>query len=63
MTHDFNYVWNMVTALRTTSSTKDKEDLIKINCEFLVILQHNLLKRFFSILIIHCGNIILLATI
>jgi DNA ligase-1 len=32
MTHDFNYVWNMVTALRNTSSTKDKEDIIKINC-------------------------------
>ena len=32
MIHDFDYVWNMVTALRNTSSTKDKEDLIKINC-------------------------------
>jgi DNA ligase-1 len=32
MIHDFNYVQNMVTALRNTSSTKDKEDLIKINC-------------------------------
>jgi DNA ligase-1 len=33
MIHDFNYVENMVTALRNTSSTKDKEDIIKINCE------------------------------
>lgn len=33
MIHDFNYVWNMVTALRNNSSTKDKEDIIKINCE------------------------------
>jgi DNA ligase-1 len=32
MTHDFDYVQNMVTALRNTSSTKDKEDIIKINC-------------------------------
>jgi DNA ligase-1 len=32
MTHDFDYVQNMVDALRATSSTKDKEDLIKINC-------------------------------
>lgn len=32
MTHDFDYVWNMVTALRNTSSTKEKEDIIKINC-------------------------------
>lgn len=32
MTHDFDYVQNMVTALRDTSSTKDKEDIIKINC-------------------------------
>jgi DNA ligase-1 len=32
MTHDFDYVENMVTALRNTSSTKDKEDIIKINC-------------------------------
>jgi DNA ligase-1 len=32
MTHDFDYVWKMVTALRNTSSTKEKEDIIKINC-------------------------------
>jgi DNA ligase-1 len=32
MIHDFDYVQNMVTALRNTSSTKDKEDIIKINC-------------------------------
>jgi DNA ligase-1 len=32
MTHDFDYIWNMVSALRNTSSTKDKEDIIKINC-------------------------------
>lgn len=32
MTHDFDYVQNMVNALRATSSTKDKEDIIKINC-------------------------------
>ena len=32
MTHDFNYVQNMVNALRATSSTKEKEDIIKINC-------------------------------
>jgi DNA ligase-1 len=32
MTHDFDYVQNMVTALRNTSSTKDKEDIININC-------------------------------
>jgi DNA ligase-1 len=32
MTHHFDYVWNMITALRNTSSTKDKEDIIKINC-------------------------------
>lgn len=32
MIHDFQYVQNMVNALRATSSTKDKEDIIKINC-------------------------------
>lgn len=32
MTHDFQYVQNMVNALRATSSTKEKEDIIKINC-------------------------------
>jgi DNA ligase-1 len=32
MTHDFDYVWKMVTDLRNTSSTKEKEDIIKINC-------------------------------
>lgn len=32
MTHDFEYVQNMVNALRATSSTKEKEDIIKINC-------------------------------
>jgi DNA ligase-1 len=32
MTHDFNYVWDMVRDLRATSSTKEKEDIIKINC-------------------------------
>jgi DNA ligase-1 len=32
MTHHFDYVQNMVDALRATSSTKDKEDIIKINC-------------------------------
>jgi DNA ligase-1 len=32
MIHDFNYVWNMVAALKNTSSTKEKEDIIKINC-------------------------------
>ena len=32
MTHDFDYVQNMVDALRATSSTKDKEDIININC-------------------------------
>ena len=32
MIHDFDYVQNMVNALRATSSTKDKEDIIKINC-------------------------------
>ena len=32
MIHDFDYVQNMVTALRNTSSTKDTEDIIKINC-------------------------------
>jgi intein/homing endonuclease len=33
MTHHFDYVWKMVSALRNTSSTKDKEDIIKIYCE------------------------------
>jgi len=33
MVHDFDYVQNMVNALRATSSTKDKEDIIKINCD------------------------------
>ena len=33
MTHDFDYVWRMVSALRNTSSTKDKKDIIKIYCE------------------------------
>jgi DNA ligase-1 len=32
MIHDFDYVQNMVNALRATSSTKEKEDIIKINC-------------------------------
>lgn len=32
MTHDFDYVQKMVNALRATSSTKDKEDIIKIQC-------------------------------
>ena len=32
MTHDFDYVWRMVSALKNTSSTKDKEDIIKIYC-------------------------------
>lgn len=32
MIHDFDYVHNMVNALRNTSSTKEKEDIIKINC-------------------------------
>ena len=32
MTHHFDYVQNRVNALRATSSTKDKEDIIKINC-------------------------------
>lgn len=33
MTHHFDYVQNMVNALRATSSTKEKEDIIKINCD------------------------------
>jgi DNA ligase-1 len=32
MIHDFDYVQKMVNALRATSSTKDKEDIIKIQC-------------------------------
>jgi len=32
MTHDFNYVWNMVRDLRATSSTKDKEGIIVDYC-------------------------------
>ena len=32
MTNHFDYVQNMVNALRATSSTKEKEDIIKINC-------------------------------
>jgi DNA ligase-1 len=32
MIHDFDYVMGMVRDLRATSSTKDKEDIIKINC-------------------------------
>ena len=32
MTQDFDYVQKMVNALRATSSTKDKEDIIKIQC-------------------------------
>jgi len=32
MIHDFDYVQNMVTALRNTSSTKDKENIIQIYC-------------------------------
>ena len=32
MTHHFDYVQKMVNALRATSSTKDKEDIIKIQC-------------------------------
>jgi DNA ligase-1 len=30
--HHFDYVWGMVRDLRATSSTKDKEDIIKIKC-------------------------------
>ena len=32
MIHDFNYVWNMVSDLRDTSSTKDKEGIILEYC-------------------------------
>jgi DNA ligase-1 len=32
MVHDFNYVWDMVRDLRTTSSTKDKEFIILDYC-------------------------------
>ena len=33
MIHDFDYVWGMVRDLRATSSTKDKEGIIKIKCD------------------------------
>jgi DNA ligase-1 len=32
MTHDFNYVWNMVRDLRATSSTIDKQNIIEDYC-------------------------------
>ena len=45
MTHDFDYVWKMVTALRNTSSTKEKEDIIKINCGIFNNSSANFAKR------------------
>jgi DNA ligase-1 len=33
MTHDFNYVWNMVRDLRATSSTIDKQGIIEDYCD------------------------------
>jgi len=33
MTHDFDYVWNMVNDLQDTSSTKDKENIILEYCQ------------------------------
>jgi DNA ligase-1 len=33
MTHDFDYVWNMVSDLQDTSSTKDKENIILEYCQ------------------------------
>jgi len=58
MTHDFNYVWDMVSDLRATSSTIDKQGIIEDYCNHNSVLRLQvLLRKFFSTLIILFGNI------